>query len=199
MKLNYPYGYVALKIYVKDLGCYDLWKLRKDGHHRQLRTKSGEILNYWESTGTIDFQGRLDGPLRTHFTAFFSAAGKGHPPAVSPARTIASDVSPQDYLPLDPRAHIRRALFPDPDQELILVNLNERQGRIDDIFASLPHEAAAGELMFAAVRKAQKTMPEEDVYAALCAVACAVMTTGMGFGLYARIDAILRGMPEEEL
>jgi hypothetical protein len=32
-------------------------KWTKEGNHRQFRTASGAVLNYWKTTGTIDFQG----------------------------------------------------------------------------------------------------------------------------------------------
>jgi len=198
MKLKYPHGLVALKAEVKSLGYHDRLKLRKDGRHRQLKKKNGEILNYWESTGTISFQRCTNGPLREYFTAKYRADGKATSRAVFHAKTIQSD-APVDYLPMDPREHLTRALFPDPHQNALLMHLNKRQRHIDDIFASMPHEAAAGELMFAAVRHAQKAMPEADVHAALCAIACAVMTSGSGLGLYTRIDDILHGTPDEEL
>ena len=198
MKLKYPYGFTALKAEIKGLGYLDRWILRKDGRHRQLPTKHGETLNYWESTGTIYFQGRINGPLQEHFTAISRANGKVPPRAVSHAKTIESE-APVDYMSLAPREHLTQALFPDPHQGALLMKLNKRQHRIENIFASMPHEVAASDLIFAGVRRALMSRPEEDVHAALCAVACAVMTTGMGFGLYARMDAIFRGTPDEEL
>jgi len=32
-------------------------KWTKEGNHRQFRARSGAVLNYWKTTGTINFQG----------------------------------------------------------------------------------------------------------------------------------------------
>jgi hypothetical protein len=32
-------------------------KWTTEGNHRQFRTNSGAVLNYWKTTGTINFQG----------------------------------------------------------------------------------------------------------------------------------------------
>jgi hypothetical protein len=45
----------ALRYAVKRTGIPGKWT--KEGNHRQYRATSGAILNYWKTTGTINFQG----------------------------------------------------------------------------------------------------------------------------------------------
>ena len=47
----------ALRRLVMLTGIPGEWTKRKNGH-RQFRTASRAVLNYWKSTGTITFQGR---------------------------------------------------------------------------------------------------------------------------------------------
>lgn len=87
--MKYAHGYAALKKDVGYLNVKGSWQLRRDGRHRQYRAESGEILNYWESTGTVSFQGRTDGPLCRRFTAARRTTGKArlqsNPRARAPA------------------------------------------------------------------------------------------------------------------
>jgi hypothetical protein len=54
--LNITCGdYDALKKIVELIGIPGKWT--KEGNHRQFRTNSGAVLNYWKTTGTINFQG----------------------------------------------------------------------------------------------------------------------------------------------
>jgi hypothetical protein len=50
-------NFKALRPAVALTGIPGEWTERKNGH-RQFRTASGAVLNYWKSTGTITFQGR---------------------------------------------------------------------------------------------------------------------------------------------
>ena len=68
--------YVKLKKCVSRTGVTGQWRELKNGH-KQFRTKTGAILNWWESSGTIQFQGR--DPGMKFEQAFISAArGRDH-------------------------------------------------------------------------------------------------------------------------
>jgi hypothetical protein len=58
---------------VSRTGVTGQWRELKNGH-KQFRTKGGAILNWWESTGTIQFQGR-DPAMK--FEQGFIASAKG--------------------------------------------------------------------------------------------------------------------------
>jgi hypothetical protein len=71
MNLKFWGNYVRLKRCVSRTGVTGQWRELKNGH-KQFRTKTGAILNWWESTGTIEFQGR--DPGMKFERAFISAA-----------------------------------------------------------------------------------------------------------------------------
>ena len=51
-------SYQELQDRVLLLGAYGMWNDR--GNHKQYRTEKGAVLNWWESTKTIQFQGPKD-------------------------------------------------------------------------------------------------------------------------------------------
>jgi hypothetical protein len=55
VKLKFPGTYAELKDEVKLTGVYGQW--RDLENCKQFRADSGAILNWWQSTGTITFQG----------------------------------------------------------------------------------------------------------------------------------------------
>jgi hypothetical protein len=48
-------NFKVLRYVVARTGIRGKWT--KGGNHRQFRTDSGAVLNYWKTTGTINFQG----------------------------------------------------------------------------------------------------------------------------------------------
>jgi hypothetical protein len=73
MTLKFLGNYVKLKKCVSRTGVTGQWRELKNGH-KQFCTKTGAILNWWESTGTIQFQGR-DPAMK--FEQGFIASAKG--------------------------------------------------------------------------------------------------------------------------
>ena len=73
MTLKFRGDYVKLKKCVLRTGVTGQWRELKNGH-KQFRTKTGAILNWWESSGTIQFQGR-DPAMK--FEQAFIASAKG--------------------------------------------------------------------------------------------------------------------------
>ena len=55
MKMKLSGTYEELQDTVLFIGMYGEW--RDLGNHKQFRADSGAILNWWQSTGTITFQG----------------------------------------------------------------------------------------------------------------------------------------------
>ena len=75
MKLKFFGDYKRLKSYVSRTGVDGQWRELKNGL-RQFHAESGAILNWWESSGTIQFQGR--DPEMKFEQAFISiASAKG--------------------------------------------------------------------------------------------------------------------------
>jgi hypothetical protein len=64
-------GYAKLKKYVSQTGFAGQWREPKNGHV-QFHAKGGAVLNWWKSTGTIQFQGR--DPTMKFERAFISIA-----------------------------------------------------------------------------------------------------------------------------
>lgn len=56
MKLKFSGGYAKLEKYVSRTGLPGQWRDLKYGQ-KQFRTNKGGVLNWWETTGTITFQG----------------------------------------------------------------------------------------------------------------------------------------------
>ena len=56
MKLKFRGNYNKLKTTVKQTGLDGFWRELKYGQ-KQYRTDDGGVLNWWETTGTITFQG----------------------------------------------------------------------------------------------------------------------------------------------
>ena len=71
MTLKFRGDYLKLKKCVSRTGATGQWRELKNGH-KQFRTNTGAILNWWESTGTIQFQG--PDPAMKFERAFISAA-----------------------------------------------------------------------------------------------------------------------------
>jgi hypothetical protein len=70
--MKFQGSYEALQDLVFWTGTYGEW--RDLGNHIQYRAETGAILNWWESTGTIVFQGKQ--PAATDFEkAFLSYQG----------------------------------------------------------------------------------------------------------------------------
>jgi hypothetical protein len=57
MKKKFQRTYAELKHRVSGTGIRGHWRDR--GNHKQFRTENGAILNWWETTGTINFQGQV--------------------------------------------------------------------------------------------------------------------------------------------
>jgi hypothetical protein len=57
MSVKFQGSYVELQMCVARAGYSGDWRELSNGH-RQYRTDDGAILNYWESSGTVTFQGR---------------------------------------------------------------------------------------------------------------------------------------------
>jgi hypothetical protein len=71
MTLRFRGDYVKLRKCVSRTGISGYWRELKNCH-KQFSTEAGAILNWWESSGTIQFQGR---DLKEKFErAFISAA-----------------------------------------------------------------------------------------------------------------------------
>jgi hypothetical protein len=73
MTLKFLGNYAKLKKCASRTGVTGQWRELKNGH-KQFRTKGGAILNWWESSRTIHFQGR-DPALK--FERMFIASVKG--------------------------------------------------------------------------------------------------------------------------
>ena len=73
MTLKFLGDYVKLKKCVSRTGVLGHWRELKNGH-KQFRTKGGAVLNWWESSRTIHFQGR-DPAMK--FERDFIASAKG--------------------------------------------------------------------------------------------------------------------------
>src|SRR5436190_607422 len=73
MTLKFLGDYARLKKCVSRTGVTGQWRELKNGH-KQFRTTGGAILNWWESSGTIQFQGR-DPAMK--FEQGFIASAKG--------------------------------------------------------------------------------------------------------------------------
>lgn len=55
-KTKFPGTYAELQDHVSRTGIRGVWRDR--GNHKQYRAKNGAILNFWESTKTVTFEGR---------------------------------------------------------------------------------------------------------------------------------------------
>jgi hypothetical protein len=73
MTLRFLGDYTKLKKCVSRTGVTGGWRELKNGH-KQFRTKGGAILNWWESTKTVLFQGQDPG---MKFERRFIASAKG--------------------------------------------------------------------------------------------------------------------------
>jgi hypothetical protein len=71
-----PRGYGRIKKIVSGTGFGGQWREHKN-HHKQYRTDDGAILNWWESSGTITFQGQRAAALRFEHAFFKIALAKG--------------------------------------------------------------------------------------------------------------------------
>jgi hypothetical protein len=90
-KTTIPGTYAELKHRVLLTGIRGVW--RDLGNHKQYRAKNGAVLNWWESTGTITFQGRrlatqkLEVALAPAISICQSNSGPGHTPDALTAET----------------------------------------------------------------------------------------------------------------
>jgi hypothetical protein len=71
MSLKFRGSYGKLRKCVGRTECEGVWRDLPNGQ-KQYRTKNGAILNWWESSGTINFQGR--DPRRSFEKAFMAVA-----------------------------------------------------------------------------------------------------------------------------
>jgi hypothetical protein len=63
-------NFSELRVFVQELTAVGAWRTC-DGQCQQYRTDGGVVVNFWPSTGTINFQGRRDAAsvLRQKFLA----------------------------------------------------------------------------------------------------------------------------------
>jgi hypothetical protein len=73
MTLQFRGDYAKLKKCVSRTGVTGEWRDLKNGH-KQFRTKGGAIINWWQSSGTVLFQGQDPG---MKFERMFIASVKG--------------------------------------------------------------------------------------------------------------------------
>lgn len=71
MKLKYYGSLARFQKTVRDCSVFGEWRRLEPAGGHQFRSTSGEIMNWWPSTGTVFFQGR-PGPLQRRFTAVFA-------------------------------------------------------------------------------------------------------------------------------
>jgi hypothetical protein len=74
MKLKFSGSYAKLRKYVSRIELSGTWRNLKHGR-KQFRTDEGGILNWWETTGTITFQG-LETAVREELEQAFVASAK---------------------------------------------------------------------------------------------------------------------------
>jgi uncharacterized protein YjiS (DUF1127 family) len=99
MSLKFRGSFSKLQKCVAHTQFYGVWRKLPSGH-RQYRTNDGAILNWWQSSGTINFQGT--DPGRTFENAFIAEAeAKG--------RLIGKDVG-QAADPFEQRGNLRRRI-----------------------------------------------------------------------------------------
>jgi hypothetical protein len=73
VKLKFTGTYKELRHEVKHIGVYGTW--RDLGNHKQFVANTGALLNWWQTTGTITFQG--PGLAAAKFEAKLSRANGG--------------------------------------------------------------------------------------------------------------------------
>ena len=85
MTLQFRGDFTKVRKCVSRTGVTGEWRQLKYGH-KQFRTKGGAILNWWESSGTIQFQGR-DPEMKFERAFIASAKGGSSKKAASTCRT----------------------------------------------------------------------------------------------------------------
>jgi len=75
MKLKFSGGYTKLEKYVSRTGLRGKWRDLKYGQ-KQFPTNKGGVINWWETTGTITFQGLKTAAKEELEQAFIASAKK---------------------------------------------------------------------------------------------------------------------------
>lgn len=90
MNMKYNGSLARLQKIVQDCGVFGVWRRLEQPRGYQFRSRNGEIMNWWPSTGTVYFQGR-PGDLQPRIHALY----------------MYQNTTNHDMLMISPRAIIR--------------------------------------------------------------------------------------------